>query len=172
MKVARSVVVVVLVAIIAAISFLYGVPSGRRVRRESLRAFRLGRNAVGIAPLPVVTVRMWNAERPRALRIEVYESGRVVALTDSERIERQLSPDAIADVVESARAALGDFNTGDCGTSPRDLGFSAELYLLIDGARVGSTCRDASKWPDTFGTRQLFSELEKHIPRIFSALEH
>lgn len=172
MKARRSAagVIVVLLAIVAAISFLYGVPSGRQVRRGTLRTFRLMRNATGIHPVPGLTVRMWNPARQQTLFIEVYESGRVVALRHAERIERQLTPDAIAKVIESGKAALGDFSADGCGTMPGGQGFSSELYLLIEGARVGSVCRDASNWPNGFETRRMFSEIERHLPGIFSHL--
>jgi hypothetical protein len=57
MKARRSAagVIVVLLTIVAAISFLYGVPSGRQIRRETLRIFRLMRNATGIHPVPVLS---------------------------------------------------------------------------------------------------------------------
>lgn len=128
------------------------------------------RNAPGIYPVPILTVRMWNAVRQRTLLIEVYESGRVVALRHGERIERKLTPDAIAKVIESGNAALGDFSADGCGTTPGCQGFSSELYLLIKGVRVGSVCRDASDWPDGFQTRCMFSEIESHLPGIFSHL--
>ena len=169
MKATRSTAGIVagLLTIVAAISFLYGVPAGRQVRRETLRTFRLMRNATGIDPVPILTVRMWNPVRQQTLLIEVYESGRVVALRHGERIERQLTPGAIAKVIESGKAALDDFSADGCGTTTRGQGFSSELYLLIEGARVGSICRDAADWPNGFETRRMFSEIESHLPGIF-----
>ena len=172
MTATRSVaaVIIVLLSIVAVISFLYGVPSGRQVRRETVRTVRVMRNATGIYPVPVLTVRMWNPIRHQTLLIEVYESGRVAALRHGERIERKLTPDAIAKVLERGKAALGDFSADGCGTTPAGHGFSSELYLLIAGVRVGSVCRDASDWPDGFEARRMFLEIESHLPGIFSHL--
>lgn len=36
--------------------------------------------------------------------------------------------------------------------------------LLMDGRRLGSLCRDASKWPDSVQARRLFSVIESHLP--------
>ena len=172
MKATRSSagILVVLLAIVAAISFLYGGLAGRQVRRETLRTFRLMRNATAIYPLPILTVRMWNPVPQQTLLIEVFESGRVVASRDGQRIERKLTPDRIAKVIESGKAALGDFSAGGCGRRPGGQGFSSELYLLIEGARVGTVCRDASGWPDGLETKRMFSEIEGHLPGIFSHL--
>lgn len=62
MKISRNITAVVVVVVVmgAILAFVYGVPSGRRARRETLRAFRLARNTTGIYPLPVLTVRMWS----------------------------------------------------------------------------------------------------------------
>jgi hypothetical protein len=163
-------VLVALLGVVAVLSFLYGVPSGRRVRRETVRAFRMARNFTGISPVPVLTVRMWNSASRRAVLIEVYDSGRVVAFRRGERIERTLPPEATATIIENGRVALGAFNIGDCGTVPDADGFNAELYLLIDGRRFGSLCRDASRWPDSVETRLLFSAIESHLPGILPFL--
>jgi hypothetical protein len=152
--------------VFAILSFLYGIPSGRRVRRDGVRAFRLARNFTGISPVPVLTLRLWNSTSQRAVLIEVYESGRIVAFRHGERFERTLAAAAAATIVGHGRVALGVFSTGDCGTVPRADGFNAELYLFIDGHRVGSLCRDASTWPEGAEARLLFSAIENHFPGL------
>jgi hypothetical protein len=159
---------VALLMVVAVLSFLYGVPSGRQVRRETVRAFRLARNFTRISPVPVLTLRMWNSARQIAVVIEVYDSGRVVAFRRGERIERTLPQQATLEIVENGGEALGAFNTGDCGTVPDADGFNAELHLLMDGRRIGSLCRDAPTWPDSVEARRLFSVIESHLsPGMF-----
>ena len=157
-------VLVALLGAVVVVSFLYGVPAGRSARRETVRAVRLARNATGIAPIPVVTIRLWNSASQRAALIEVYESGRVVAVRRGERIERTLPPQPTSIFIEQAGEALGGFNTGDCGAVPGTEGFNAELHLLVRGLRFGSLCRDASRWPDSVESRRLFSTIERHLP--------
>lgn len=167
MKIPRTAMalVVFVLAAVAALAFLYGAPSGRRVRRESLRAFRLVRNATGIYPQPALTVTMWRGTPPAVLLVEVYESGRLVVSDRGKRRERQLSPDAAERLIEIGKAALGDFSRHACGTKPG--GLNSALYVLIDGAWAGSVCRDASDRPDGFETKRLFAEIESHVAGVF-----
>ena len=124
-------VVALVVAVAVVLAFLYAVPSGRRARREALRALRLGRNATRIYPVPVLTIKMWRGTRQGVLVIELYEAGRLVILSRSgERIERQLTHDDSAKIVETGMLALGDFSSLGCGTERP--GLNAELYLLRD----------------------------------------
>ena len=168
MKIRRSTTVVVglVVTTLAILAFLYGAPSGRRARREALRAFRLSRNATGISPLPVVTVRLWKGSPPGLLLVEVYESGRLVVSGRGERINRQLTRDAAERMTETGTADLGDFSSSGCNTKPG--GVNSALYVLIDGAWAGTICRDASAdWPAGSETKRLFSEIESHIAGLF-----
>ena len=167
MKIGRSTtaVVILVLAMTIILAFLYAVPSGRRARRQALRDLRSARNAIGVYPLPLLTVKMWRDTRPGVLLIEVYESGRLVVSHRGERLERQLTRDVSARIVESGKVALGDFSSRGCDTEPG--GLNSELYLLTDGAWVGSICRDASNWPRGFETKRLFAEIEGHIPGVF-----
>lgn len=157
--------VALVLATVAALAFLYGAPSGRRARRESLRAVRLVRNATGIYPLPVLTVRMWNGTPAEVLLVEVYESGRLVVSDRGQRIERQLTPDAAERIIEGGKGALGDFSQHGCGAKPG--GLNSALYVLIDGAWAGSVCRDASDRPQGFETKRLLAEIESHVAGVF-----
>jgi hypothetical protein len=158
--------VVFVLAAVAALSFLYAAPSGRRVRREILRAVRLARNATGIYPQPVLTVTMWSGTPPVVVLVEVYESGRLVVSDRGKQVERQLSPDAAERLIESGKAALGDFSQHACGTKRG--GVNSALYVLIDGAWTGSVCRDASDRPDGFKTKRLLTEIESHVAGVFA----
>ena len=160
MKVLRSTLVGVVLAVAAALAFLYAVPSGRTVRREALRALRRAGNITGLHPLPILRVKTWTGRRG-VLLIEVYESGRTVVSGRGDSIDAQLTPDAARAVIESGRLALGDFSGDGCGTMRG--GVSAELYVLIDGAWVGSVCRDASEWPRGAETRRLLDQLGSHV---------
>jgi hypothetical protein len=166
----RTTAVVALVAAVAVVlAFLYAVPSGRRARRETLRAFRSVRNATGIYPVPVLTIKMWRGTRSGVLLIELHESGRLVVVSRrGERIERQLTREDSATIVEAGMLALGDFGSVGCNTE-RD-GLNAELYLLRDGTWMGSVCRGAPERPRGFETRRLFAEIETHVPGVFDGL--
>jgi hypothetical protein len=161
-------VVALVVAVAVLLAFLYAVPSGRRARRETSRAFRLARNATGVYPIPVLTIKMWRGTRQGVLLIEVYESGRLVVSRYGERSERQLTRDVSARIVESGSLALGDFSSPGCDTERG--GVNAELYLLRDGAWMGSICRDAPDWPSGFETKRLFAEIGSHVPGVFDGL--
>jgi hypothetical protein len=158
-------VVVVMVATGAILAFLYGVPSGRRARRETVRALRLARNTTGIYPLPMLTVRMWNGTAQGLLLVEVYASGRLVVSDRGERIERQLTRDAAERIIAIGKDALGDFSSRSCGTKPG--GLNSALYVLIDGTWAGSVCRDVSDWPHGVETKRLLAEIESHVAGIF-----
>ena len=162
-------VVALVVAVAVVLAFLYAVPSGRRARREALRALRLGRNATSIYPVPVLTIKMWRGTGRGVLRIELYESGRLVVVSRrDERIERQLTRDDSVRIIETGTLALGDFSSLGCGTERG--GLNAELYLLRDGAWTGSVCRDAPNRPPGFETKRLFAEIESHVPGVFDGL--
>jgi hypothetical protein len=165
MKTARSTTAVLLVilSVVALLAFLYATPFGRRSRRQALRGFRLAGNATGVFLQPALTVRMWGGTGERVLRIEVYDSGRVI-VSGRQRTELQLAPDVAEGIVEIGRAALGDFNSSGCNTGTG--GPNAELYLMIDGAWAGSVCRDSSEWPRGFETKRLFREIERHLPGV------
>lgn len=167
MKIFRPVtaLIVVVFATVAALAFLYGVPSGRKARRETLRAFRVARNATGIYPLPVLTLKMWNGMPEGVLLVEVYESGRLVVSGRGKTIERQLTPDAVERIIQSGMAALGDFSSHGCGT--RVGGRNSALYVLIDGAWAGSVCRDASDRPEGLETKRLLAEIDSHVAGVF-----
>jgi hypothetical protein len=160
-------VIVLLLVTVTALTFLYGVPSGRRARREALRVFRLAGNATGLHPLPVLTLRMWGGDLKSVLLVEVYESGRVVVSGRGDRIERHLTREAAESIIETGKAALGDFSAAGCGTQRG--GLSSELYVLIDGKRIGSICRDASKWPRGSETRRLLADIERYLPGTIGA---
>jgi hypothetical protein len=170
MKIRPSTMAVVALAfaVTVVLAFLYAVPSGRHARRETLRAFRLARNATGLYPLPVLTIKMWRGTGQAAVLIEVYESGRLVVSRHGERIERQLTRDVLARIVETGKLALGDFSSLGCDTERG--GVNAQLYLLSDGAWMGSICRDASAWPRGFDTKRLFTEIGRHVPGVFGGL--
>ena len=138
------------------LTFLYGVPSGREIRRESLRVLRLAGNVTGIHAVPALKMTTWSAARG-ALVVEVYESGRVVVSGRGDSFERSLPPIVIGEILERGRAALGDFNSDGCGTERG--GVSSELYLLLDGRWFGSVCRDASEWPRGSETERLLEQL-------------
>ena len=162
-------VVALVVAMAVVLAFLYAVPSGRHARREALRAFRLGRNATGIYPLPVLTIKMWRGTRQGMLLVEVYESGRLVVVSRrGERIERQLTRDDSVRIVETGILALGDFSSLGCDTERG--GLNSQLYVLRDGAWMGSICRDAPNRPPGSETRRLFAEIESHVPGVFDGL--
>jgi hypothetical protein len=167
-KPSTTAAVALAVAVALLLAFLYAVPSGRRARREVSRAFRLAGNATGVYPIPVLTIKMWRGTRQEVLLIEVYESGRLVVSRHGERIERQLTRDVSARIVESGSLALGDFNSSGCDTERG--GVNAELYLLRDGAWTGSICRDAPDRPRGFETRRLFAEIGSHVPGVFDGL--
>src|SRR5512132_2370550 len=130
---ASVLVLLIVVVAIATLGFLYGVPSGRHVRRESLRIFRLAGNITGIYRIPVLTLRTWSPARG-ALLVELYESGRVVVSGRGDPFERQLTPAVAGEMFEKGRAAFGDFSSDGCGTERG--GISSELYLLLDGRRA------------------------------------
>jgi hypothetical protein len=155
-----TVVIVIVLAAVATLGFLYGVPSGRQARRESLRVFRLARNAAGIYAVPALKLRMWSAARG-ALLVELYQSGRVVVSGRGDRFERQLTPMVAGEIFERGRAALGDFSSDGCGTQRG--GASSELYLLVDGRWVGSVCRDAAEWPRGSETKRLLEQLASEV---------
>jgi hypothetical protein len=165
----RAAVVALVVAVAVALAFLYAVPSGRRARRETLRALRLGMNATGIYRVPVLTIKMWRGTRQGVLLVELYESGRLVVVSRrGERIERQLTRDESVRIVETGMLALGDFSSLGCDTDRG--GLNAELYLLRDGAWTGSICRDAPNRPPGLETTRLFAEIESHVPGVFDGL--
>lgn len=168
-KSARAIttVLVLVVVGIAVLGLLYGLPTGRQARRESLRVLRLARNATGIYALPVLTVRMWSASRG-ALLVEMYQSGRVVVSGRGNAFERQLTPAIAGEIFGIGTAALADFSSDGCGTEPR--GVSADLYLLLDGRWVGSLCRDASDWPRGFETKRLLEQLAREVPELSGRL--
>jgi len=157
--------VALVVTVAVMLAFLYAVPSGRRARREASRAFRVVRNATGIYPVPVLTIKLWRGARQGVLLVELYESGRLVVSRRGERVERQLARDDSVRIVETGMLALGDFSSLGCNTERA--GLNAELYLLRDGAWVGSICRDAPNRPPGFETRRLFAEIESQIPGVF-----
>jgi hypothetical protein len=161
-------VVALVVAVAVLFAFLYAVPSGRRARRETSRAFRLARNATRVYPIPVLTIKMWRGTRQGVLLIEVYESGRLVVSRHGERIERQLTRDVSARIVETGKLAFGDFSSLGCDTERG--GVNAELYLLRDGAWMGSICHDAPGWPRGFETKRLLAEIGSHVPGVFDGL--
>ena len=165
MKIPRTATALVVLATVATLAFLYAVPSGRRARRETLRALRLARNATGIYPLPGLTVKMWDGTPQGLLLVEVYESGRLVVSGRGKRIERQLTPDAAEGIIESGKAALGDFSAHGCGAKPG--GLNSALYVLIDGGWAGSVCRDAAGPPRGFETKRLLAEIESHVAGVF-----
>jgi hypothetical protein len=168
-RTSTTVVVALVVAVTVVLAFLYAVPLGRRARRETLRAFRLGRNATRMYPVPVLTIKMWRGTRQGVLLIELYESGRLVLVSRrGERIERKLTRDDSVRIVETGMLALGDFNSLGCDTERGSL--NAELYLLRDGAWMGSICRDAPNRPPGFETKRLFAEIESHVPGVFDGL--
>jgi len=167
-KSSTTAVVALVVALPVVLAFLYAVPTGRHVRRETLRAFRLARNATGMYPLPVLTIKMWRATGQAAVLVEVYESGRLVVSRHGERIERQLTRDVSARIVETGMLALGDFSSLGCDS--QRAGLNAELYLLRDGALMGTICRDARNRPGGFETKRLFAEIESHVPGVFDGL--
>lgn len=166
-RASTTAVAALVLALAVILAFLCSMPSGRRVRRETLRAFRLARNTTGVYPLPVVTIKMWRGARPRVLLVEVYESGRLVVSRPDQRIDRQLTRDGSARIVERGKVALGDFSSDGCETERG--GLNSELYLLRDGAWAGSICRNASDWPRGFETRRLFAEIESYVPGVFDA---
>lgn len=171
MKIRPSTMTVVALVVAAAVVlvFLYAVPSGRRARREALRVLRVGRNATGLYPVPVLTIKMWRGTQQGPLRIELYESGRLLVVSrHGERVERQLTRDESAGIVEAGMLAFGDFSSLGCDTERG--GLNAELYLLKDGAWMGSICRDAPTRPHGFETKRLFMEIESHIPGVFDGL--
>jgi hypothetical protein len=153
-------VIVIAFGAIAMLTFLYGVPSGREIRRESVRVLRLAGNATGIHAVPALKVTTWSAARG-ALAVEVYESGRVVVSGRGDPFERSLAPIVTGEILERGRAALGDFNSDGCGTERG--GVSSELYLLLDGRWFGSVCRDAARWPRGAETRQLLEQLARDV---------
>jgi hypothetical protein len=153
-------VIVIVLAAVATLGFLYGVPSGRQARRESLRVFRLARNATGIYAVPALKMKTWNAARG-ALVVELYESGRVVVSGRGDPFERRLAPKLVGEILERARAAFGDFSSEGCATKPG--GVSSELYLLVDGRWFGNVCRDAAEWPRGSETKQLLEQLSSEI---------
>ena len=55
-------VIIVLVGVII-LGFLYAVPYGRGVRRESLRVFRLALNATGVYARPAISMKLWSPTR-------------------------------------------------------------------------------------------------------------
>ncbi len=169
MRISRSAaaVIVLVLVTVTALTFLYGVPSGRRARREAVRVFRLAGNATGIHPLPALTLRMWGGDLKGVLLVEVYESGRVVVSGRGERIERQLTRETAESILQTGKAAFGDFSAAGCGTQPG--GLSSELYVLVDGRRMGSTCRDASRWPRGSETRRLLADIERYLPGTIGA---
>jgi len=109
---------------------------------------------------------MWNGTPQGLLLVDVYESGRLSVSDRGERIERQLTPDAAERLIESGKAALGDFNSRGCSTKPG--GLNSALYVLIDGAWAGRVCRDASAdWPSGLETKRLLAEIESHVAGVF-----
>jgi hypothetical protein len=155
-----TVVIVIVLAVVAMLGFLYGVPSGRQARRESLRVFRLARNATGIYAVPALKMRLSSAARG-ALVVDVYESGRVVVSGRGDPFVRHLAPMLVGEILESAEAALGDFSSEGCGAERG--GGSSELYLLLDGRWFGSVCRDAVEWPRGPETKRLLEQLAREI---------
>lgn len=151
---------VIVLAVIAMLGFLYGVPAGRHARRESVRVFRLVGNATGIYVLPALRVRTWSPARGPLL-VELYESGRVVVSGRGDAFERRLPPTLVAEILENARAAFGDFSSEGCGTKPG--GVRSELYLLVDGRWFGNVCRDAAAWPRGSETKELLEQLSREI---------
>ena len=152
-------VIIVLVGVII-LGFLYAVPYGRGVRRESLRVFRLALNATGVYARPAISMKLWSPTRG-VLLVDVYESGRVMVSGRGDAFERTLSPMISGEIFETARAALGDFSSDGCGTERG--GVTAELYLLLDGRWVGSVCRDASDWPRGHETKRLLDQLANQV---------
>jgi hypothetical protein len=152
---------VVLVASVAMLAFLYGTSAGRRGRRQALRVVRLAANLTQIYPLPVLTIKMWRGTGRPVLDVAVYESGRLI-ISGRESTQVQLSRDAVERIVEMGQAARGDFGSDECGTVAG--GANAELYLLINGAWVGSICHDAPEWPGGTRTQQLLAEIQNHVP--------
>lgn len=148
---------------VAILGFLYAVPYGRDMRRESVRVFRVAGNVTGIYTTPIVKLRTRTAARG-ALSVEVYESGRVVVSGRGTAFEAQLAPQVAREIFETARLALGDFSANGCGTSPG--GIASDLYLLLDGRRVGSTCREAAEWPQGSETKRLLEQLANQVPGL------
>jgi hypothetical protein len=159
--------IVMVLAAVATLGFLYGVPSGRQARRESLRVFRLARNATGIFAMPTLKVKTWSAARG-ALAVDLYESGRVVVSGRGDPFERHLTPMVAEEILETARAALGDFNSDGCGAERG--GVSSELYVLIDGLWSGATCRNAVKWPRGSETKRLLERLATEVAGLSNRL--
>lgn len=134
----------------------------RRAAREASRAARFVTNiSQQVSPRPVVIVRIWDAPRSRAFRVELFESGLLV-VSSGYKAERQLSRDATEHIVEMATLALGQFNARGCETVSN--GSSADLYVMADGRWQGSVCRNWVDWPRGAETRQLLIEIRSQLP--------
>jgi len=156
-------VLVTLLAGFAIVALLYTNSLGRRVRHQTVRVFRIARNATGISPLPSLKLKMRSAARD-TLVVDVYESGRVVVLGRGDRFERQLTPAAAGEIFETGRKSLEEFDRAGCGTARG--GTTAQLDVLLDGHWVGRVCPDAAEWPRGAATKRLLDRLTANVPGL------
>ncbi len=163
MKVSRF--AAALSVLVSALIFLLLAVGPRPLRRASREAWRTARAAAQVVhPQPVVILRIWNERRGAAVRVELFESGRLVVDSPA-RIERQLPRESTVRMIDAAQAAFGDFNSEGCETAAD--GPSAGLDLMIDGRRLKTVCRNASGWPKGAATRALLADIRRHLPDAF-----
>ncbi len=136
---------------------------GRWVGRETRRAATVVRTTTqAIYPQPVLTLRIWRGRRMSAFRVELFQSGRLVAY-GAHKSEQQLDGAARDRMLDLARtAAVSDFNVEGCRTAAG--GINAEVSLLNDGKMMRVTCHDAAAWPRGVKTAHLLAEIRGHLP--------
>jgi hypothetical protein len=136
---------------------------GRWVGRETRLATTAVRSATqSIYPEPALTLEMWRGGRVAAFRVELFESGRLVAY-GAHKSEQQLKNGGTKLILDLAsRAAHSDFNVQGCETATD--GLNARISLLHDGRMMRVTCRNAARWPRGPATRQLLAEIRNHLP--------
>ena len=159
----RGLVLVTLLAIVAAVGFLYTVSYGRRLRHQGMRVVRLARNATGIYPSPSLKFKT-RGERRGALLVEVYESGRVVVSGRGNRLDRQLTRAAAGEILVTGKAAIEELGGTGCGTTRGEI--TSELDLLLDGRWVGRACQDTAELPQGPASKRLVQELATNIPGL------
>ncbi len=136
---------------------------GRWVGRETRRATRAVRNATqAIHPQPLLTLKIWRGGRVAAFRVELFQSGRLVAY-GAHQSEQQLESGDTKLILDLARtAANADFNVQGCDTVTD--GLNAELSLQTDGSTLRVLCRNAALWPRGPATARLMTEIRSHLP--------
>lgn len=153
----------VVVGMVIIVGLSYGTRSGRRAVRQVSGAVRLVRNTTQIYPPPILLlrIRVRSDSAEARLEVKVFQSGRFVA-SGQESVDRTLSAETTEKLFELGKAALGDFSSDGCDVASGTR--SADLYLLIDGAWIGSVCRRSSKWPQGAETRRLLDQISRQLP--------